>query len=563
MTGARRAFILLFGIAVAGSAGLYVGYRFGEREARRESAEQIRRLSRLPEATVNQPATWETDNTTRDPAPASAATAEACTPPIAIDVARPVRISWPLDIGPDVSPDRPDARACLRARQGVNELQTPGTGKAFYAFCLASAVRCRTYFRVRYPDDGVGSVACNNSWFVGFDASATSVIEGDSRGRDDTSWHWERGPDASLSAGVHWLRVELREDGPMMDRAILIPAATGLVGRSREEIPVVAATGLAGALPPFDPQRPVREVECFALPTKSLVIGKGHTDEITVGASWHGPGVAGFHGTIDVRCPTAADITVRGQQEIACGPSAPFATNVLTLTFPRSATRRPHVVVVRVVDAATGRDVHREEIRFIKGYAWAFLGPFRTEGRRGSNPTGATVAPPPVMSCDADPRRIAMRADVKTLGLNGVRSAGARAPIAWRVVDDGSCYNWTGAVDLRRVYGRHQGAFAYAVTWIRAETTLQHRSFNFQCDDAGWLWLNGRFTAVLPVGLPREANRLWSSARLSFGLNPVVVKLTQTQHYWGFRFDVIDWHWQGRRGDIITGVTPDKWPKPR
>ena len=44
--------------------------------------------------------------------------------------------------------------------------------------------------------------------------------------------------------------------------------------------------------------------------------------------------------------------------------------------------------------------------------------------------------------------------------------------------------------------------------------------------------------------------------------NPVVVKLTQNAGYWGFRFDVVDWHWQGRRGDVITGAEAATWPKP-
>ena len=116
-------------------------------------------------------------------------------------------------------------------------------------------------------------------------------------------------------------------------------------------------------------------------------------------------------------------------------------------------------------------------------------------------------------------------------------------------------------MDLAKVFGRLNGVFAYGVTWIHAEGRLRHRSFNFQVDDAGWLWVNGRFVAVLPVNLPREANRLWTSARLDAGLNPVVVKATQTDHYWGFRFDVIDWHWQGRRGDVITGTEADRWPR--
>ena len=66
--------------------------------------------------------------------------------------------------------------------------------------------------------------------------------------------------------------------------------------------------------------------------------------------------------------------------------------------------------------------------------------------------------------------------------------------------------------------------------------------------------------AAVPVRLPKEANRLWTSAPLRRGLNPVVVKIAQGSGYWGFRLSVVDWHWQGRRGDVIYGAEPRAWP---
>ena len=110
------------------------------------------------------------------------------------------------------------------------------------------------------------------------------------------------------------------------------------------------------------------------------------------------------------------------------------------------------------------------------------------------------------------------------------------------------------------LYGHVEGAFAYAVSWIRTEAGLHHRSFVFQADDSGWLWMNKRLLVAMPSDLPREAQRLWVSAQLAEGPNPVVVKLTQNTRYWGFRLDVVDWHWQGRRGDVITGTAGDEWP---
>jgi len=475
---------------------------------------------------------------------------------LAIDVTKPVRVRWPLDIGPDISADRADARVCLRARQGANELQTPDGGRALYGFRLEADAEYRTCFRVRWTTDGVGSIECNNSWFVGFDDRSLHVIESNPGYDDhDNAWHWERGPNVKLSRGVHWLRVELREDGPLMDRAVLVPVDEPARPADLDTVKPLVWTDLAGELPPLDPQHPIQALECFAAATRSLVIGADHVNEITVGVSRQDADRADFRGTIDVRCPTVPDLKVVGDTKIVCRPGSPLATHVLTLRFPDRAARRSHEVTVSIRDGS-GRTVFREDVRFVKAFAWAFLGPF---GKPRDAGTDDTPGVPPEMPCDRTPLRLAQLSGPAELGLAGE----ADPPVQWRIVADGSCCDWTGAVDLVKVFGRKGRTFAYAVTWIQAEKQLRHRSFNFQADDAGWLWVNGRFLAVLPVSVPKEANRLWSSALLEKGRNPVVVKLTQDRGYWGFRFDVIDWHWQGRRGDVITGLEVADWPGPR
>ena len=438
------------------------------------------------------------------------------TPPFAIDVTKPVRMTWPLDIGPDISVDHRDSRTCLRARQGVNELQLPGQGRAFYAFRLTKTTRCRTWFRVRYTDDGVGTIECNNSWFVGFDDREPDVVTSKGWGNE---WHWERGPDVTLGEGVHWLRVELREDGVMMDRAVIVPAGRSYRASALARIAMIPSTGAAGERIPTDPQNPIRPVEFAALPTRSIDIGKGHANEITVLSSWQAAGAKEFAGTVDVRCPTVPGLKVTGSTKIACGPNEPSARNVLKLDFPANTRRRAHAVFVRVSDDK-GTTIFVEKVRFVRAFTWAFLGPFTDVGKK--------VPLPP--KADTNPSRLAARQSTGDLGLAPMvtnRDNRRHRLPRWKIVSDGSCYDWTGAVDLQKVFGRQSFRFAYAVTWIVAEERLQHRSFGFQADDAGWIWVNGQFIAKLPVNVPREANRLWSSARLSPGLNPVVIKLTQ------------------------------------
>lgn len=574
----RRAAAILLVVLAFGAAAFYAGYRTGK--AGKDRA--LRELAQEPEPGAERPAEWRSakagvDNTTNStgealvPSPSERCLAPTTGTPFAIDATKPARITWPLDIGPDLdcSMASANARMYLRGRQGANEIQERGAGRAYFPFRLAKAEKLRAWFRVRWTHDGTGSLACNNSWFVGFDDRAAAAIEGNEEGWEEGAdrWHWLQGPTVELAPGVHWLRVELREDGVLMDRAALVPVGKRMRDADLDGLAPAAFAGFAGARPPFDPQRLVAPVECWALPTGSLAIGTGHVNEITVGASWQGAGA--FKGRISVYCPTAAGVVVEGSREIACGPdatprsgaslrstSAPFARNVLTLRFPDDTARRAHAVLVSVADDA-GATVFTDEVRFVKGWAWAFLGPLRPKpagDERGRTLRLSDVEQP----CDRTPERLAALEDPAALRLADL--APGRKPLEWRTLSDGSCYDWTGAVDLKRVFGDQHSAFAYAVTFIRAETLLRHRSFEFQADDAGWLWMDGETVAVAPVNLPKEANRLWSSALLSPGANPVVVKTLQTGAYWGFRVDVIDWHWQGRRGDVIRGLEPADWP---
>jgi len=402
----------------------------------------------------------------------------------AIDVSKPVRITWPLDVGPDADNDRTDNHLCLRARQGVNELQTPGAGKALYGFRIRREGDYKTYFRVRWIDDGVGSVECNNSWFAGIDNRPAAVIG--NKGKSSI-WHWEAGPTVRMARGVHWLRVELREDGVRMDRAVVAPADKRCDEATLDTTAAFDFAGFAGERPPFQQQRPVRVVEFCAYPTASLAIGRGHVNEVTVCASYQGSANQVFEGTVDIHCPIAHESLVRGDRRIGCGPGRPFARRVLTLVFPSNALRRAHRAIVTVRNADQSIVSH-EEIRFTKGHAWAFLGPFRDSTGRPRHAHRYSGSLDRLMHpCDSDLRQVATLQRVGNLGLAGIPLAQKDANRQWRIISDGSCYDWTGAVDLGRVYGTTGRAFAYAVTWIEAETRLQHRSFTFQTDDAGWL----------------------------------------------------------------------------
>jgi hypothetical protein len=561
---------LLFGVIC-----FYTGHRTGSKESFLEE----KRRGNEPEHGLLQSAEWmeprEEEPTPKKPATSPsteqvieaaeisesvvAETAEPATDtfPIVLDAAQPVRISWPLDIGPDTNPGRKDSRVCLRARGGVNEIQEQGEGWALYAFQISRPGKYQAFCRSRWTTDGLSVVACNNSWFVRFDDQPSCMIGNEND--NSTNWQWVDGPTAELEAGLHWLRVELREDGPLMDRIAVVPVGEKPVPEWGA-VQAVRLNNLGGEANPLEPQKAIRAIEFFALPTGSLAIGNGHVNEITIGASWFGAAGGSLTGKIMIACPSAPGLTVTGDSGLNVNLDQTFVSRQLTLKFPTDADRRIHEVILEIKEQ-DGSPVFRTQIKFQKGNAWAFLGPFKDLSKRSKKVYRGTGSLRELeQTCDSSPAKIAQLASSEDLELDSLLLASGFDKAKWKIVEDGSCYDWTGAIDLLKVYGPVDSAFAYAVTWIQAETALNHRSFNFQPDDSGWLWVNGHILAELPIDLPREANRLWTSAKLKRGQNPVVVKLAQNQRYWGFRFDVIDWHWQGRRGDVIRGIPVADWP---
>ncbi|MBT3291879.1 MAG: hypothetical protein HN380_31340, partial [Victivallales bacterium] len=127
-----------------------------------------RREAQSPEFTEKAPATFRSPGGTASASTSMEPQVEEVHPgATAIDMAWPIRITWPLDIGPGASgPKQGGARICLRARQGVNELQNPGEGKAYYPFTVETPGEYRSWCRVRWVNDGVGHIQCNNSWFA-------------------------------------------------------------------------------------------------------------------------------------------------------------------------------------------------------------------------------------------------------------------------------------------------------------------------------------------------------------------------------------------------------------
>lgn len=461
----------------------------------------------------------------------------------AIDVTKPVRFSFPLDIGKDTFSPNGDGRLCLRARQGANEVVTEGKGNALYFFSVPDTAQYWLYFSVRWIWDSEGDILCNNSWFARIDDGNPIVI-----GNNDSQrvWHWEAIQPVQLKQGAHWLLMELREDGVLMDKVVVSPRQMKLT-----ELDSVSNFGFStfeNLRPAHCPQLPVAPVEFSAFLPESLVIGKGHNNEVGLNISL--PAKNGFYGKVAFICQSATGLTVEGATKLAIPKDQNHHIERFKLVFPQNCQMRDHFVNLKVT-SDDDEPVYSTDFTFTKPFEWAFLGPLKLSmGRRDINVD--TIGTPRTQYDD----RPLNAAKLVTAEQAGIKSDMFINQIGrdWAIIRDGSCCDWTGAVDLKLVYGPTNNAYCYATTWISAETHLDHRSFMFSADDGAWLWMNGKKIVELPVSLPKEANRLWTSAKLNRGENPIVIKLVQYARYWGFSLSVVNWHWQGRRGDTITGV---------
>ena len=99
-------------------------------------------------------------------------------------------------------------------------------GHATLKFNIERSGRYVIWARVLWPD------YCGNSFFFSVDGGNDAIF-----GQDGTykSWHWRRGPEATLRAGEHSLRISNREDGAAID--------TIAVSRDANFVPTTALNG--------------------------------------------------------------------------------------------------------------------------------------------------------------------------------------------------------------------------------------------------------------------------------------------------------------------------------
>lgn len=100
----------------------------------------------------------------------------------------------------------------LRRPHGENESGPYDNGNAVFKINVPRAGIYRLWARTHWHDE------CGNSFFVVVDGGQPSWI-----GEDGTvqKWHWVKGKSYTLSAGVHTIKFQNREDGAKLDQFLL------------------------------------------------------------------------------------------------------------------------------------------------------------------------------------------------------------------------------------------------------------------------------------------------------------------------------------------------------
>jgi hypothetical protein len=116
----------------------------------------------------------------------------------------------------------------LRRPHGENESGPYDDGHALYRINVPRAGLYRLWALTHWHDE------CGNSFFVIVDDTPQSWI-----GEDGTvqKWHWVKGKTYQLSAGVHTIRFQNREDGAKLDQFMLTTDMRYVPTRIERETP--------------------------------------------------------------------------------------------------------------------------------------------------------------------------------------------------------------------------------------------------------------------------------------------------------------------------------------
>jgi len=525
-----RLVALLLGIAALALALVACAYRWGHRrgmEAERQRAYAHESIvcpaDRVPGNAATRPPA-------DGPGGASSAPAAPARSAISMDVTDAVRITWPMEIlaaGPEV--DHPH----VRLREGANRFAHPGSGACEFVFETRKEANVAVYVHCRGTDE------CSNSLLCRVDGGPLNYVP---FGRQYNEWAWRPAyRQFRVGKGLHRLTLQACEDGVFLDRVVVttkppvVYADMGPVLEAATHKPPPAFTFLPVASPSLPA---VGAVTAQAMATGSLVIGSHHQNEVTLFLRLNGP--AATSGTVKLRSD-------RGRISRALPFTLTPEKRTLILVEPLAF--KPHnayLIPLAVEVDIDGQVVHSQRLDFIKPLAWTFLGPFPDPERKGLDLSLPVEAHIPTIRALPE--------------VDGKR---------WIVIEDGSCYDEFGVVDLNKTFGlpnrprtdrtakEASPMVAYAVTCVPSFPN-NHQSLAYGGDDCLLVWVNGRPLLRVDANMPLELSRQVVGTRTGWGRNTFVFKVAQSESYWQLLFEP-DWNTPYGLQDFLVPLAVEQW----
>jgi len=413
-----------------------------------------------------------------------------------------VRDVWPMEILPKSSSvDHPH----FRFREGANRLTGLDNGLCEFVFRTDRTASVAVYLHARFADQ------CGDSLRCYMDGGAPTVIGGMKVfGR----WIWVHSMrQFRLYAGLHRLTLQTREDSLEFDRVVV--ANRPLFSAELDGLPATQPP-VFESLPPAAPNLPaIGAVTAQMLASDSLVIGAGHRNTLTVFLRLNGREAVA--GQVELQSFRAG---YSEQREFRLTPEQ--RTHLLSWEITLRPQPGYFAPLQMRVELPSGC-LQPQALNFIRPLAWAFLGPIPDpEGK------GLDFVPRPEQQIATFPLL------PKFPGLE------------WKTVEDGSCYNEFGVVDLNKVFGRPDEGWregvkdrpeiAYAVTVV-AMGANRHMPLVMAGDDCVQAWMNGKLLIRQPGNAPLETSRLVVGTDVMGGPTSFIFKVPQTRCYWQLLFE--------------------------
>ena len=336
---------------------------------------------------------------------------------------------------------------------------------------------------------------CGNSFNVWLDHGRAEVFRNADKLKGPyRQWTWiSRAEPVRLTAGIHTLHVQAREDGIRLDQFMLLPP-----GQNPPSGPAEAN---------YEPLALAPQNAELTLSRNSRIISENGKLHITAWVLRGGQNE--LEATLELDAP-GADVAGSEEVKVRIPKDRRLWSRDFTVSYPPQAERREYTVSAALATDGENPGSQQKSLIVRKPWDWLVAGPF-PEPRTADN----------VLN-DRD--------------------------IEWQSLSPDEVFDRYGRMDLESVFGNGTTGYAYMKTRIRSEET-KPLLWLLNSDDSSKVWMGGEVVIKNPRNAPSSAFLARTRRTISPGTHTIVAECFQkafpdghiyyaTQNYWLFRLRV-------------------------